>query len=74
LVTQYKREIVSASIGHPTSPSQISAIPVTPQPPEPGSRAAGSSPRRTGRDVARIQHTVRYAELSPDRFRDFWRD
>jgi site-specific recombinase XerD len=21
-----------------------------------------------------IQHTVRYAELSPDRFRDFWRD
>ena len=21
-----------------------------------------------------IQHTVRYTELSPDRFRDFWRD
>ena len=21
-----------------------------------------------------IQHTVRYSELSPDRFRDFWRD
>jgi type 1 fimbriae regulatory protein FimB/type 1 fimbriae regulatory protein FimE len=21
-----------------------------------------------------IQHTVRYAELSPDRFRDFWKD
>jgi type 1 fimbriae regulatory protein FimB/type 1 fimbriae regulatory protein FimE len=20
-----------------------------------------------------IQHTVRYTELSPDRFRDFWR-
>ena len=22
----------------------------------------------------KIQHTVRYTELSPDRFRDFWRD
>jgi hypothetical protein len=55
LVAQYKREVVSASIGHPTSPSQLdSAIPVTPQPPEPGSRAAGSSPRRTGRNVALI--------------------
>jgi hypothetical protein len=21
-----------------------------------------------------IQHTVRYTKLSPDRFRDFWRD
>jgi type 1 fimbriae regulatory protein FimE len=21
-----------------------------------------------------IQHTVRYSELSPDRFRDFWKD
>jgi site-specific recombinase XerD len=21
-----------------------------------------------------IQHTVRYTEFSPDRFRDFWRD
>jgi hypothetical protein len=21
-----------------------------------------------------IQHTVRYTELSPDRFKDFWRD
>ena len=21
-----------------------------------------------------IQHTVRYSKLSPDRFRDFWRD
>jgi len=21
-----------------------------------------------------IQHTVRYTELSPDRFRDFWKD
>jgi site-specific recombinase XerD len=21
-----------------------------------------------------IQHTVRYTELAPDRFRDFWRD
>jgi type 1 fimbriae regulatory protein FimB/type 1 fimbriae regulatory protein FimE len=21
-----------------------------------------------------IQHTVRYAELAPDRFNDFWRD
>jgi type 1 fimbriae regulatory protein FimE len=21
-----------------------------------------------------IQHTVRYSELSPERFRDFWRD
>jgi type 1 fimbriae regulatory protein FimB/type 1 fimbriae regulatory protein FimE len=21
-----------------------------------------------------IQHTVRYTELAPDRFKDFWRD
>jgi len=21
-----------------------------------------------------VQHTVRYTELAPDRFRDFWRD
>jgi type 1 fimbriae regulatory protein FimB/type 1 fimbriae regulatory protein FimE len=25
-------------------------------------------------DHKNIQHTVRYTELSPDRFRDFWRD
>jgi hypothetical protein len=52
-VAQYKHEVVSASIGHPTSPSQTRfRDPGHPQPPEPGSRAAGSSSRRTGRDVA----------------------
>jgi hypothetical protein len=36
LVAQYKREVVSASIGHPASPSQLDpAIPVTsPDPPD----------------------------------------
>jgi len=24
--------------------------------------------------VRKWEHTVRYTELSPDRFRDFWRD
>src|SRR5262249_34878661 len=52
-VTQYKREVVSA--GHQTSPSQLdSAIPVTPPTPGPGSLAAGSSPRRAGRNVVRL--------------------
>ena len=30
--------------------------------------------RRTNLGHKNIQHTVRYTELSPDRFRDFWRD
>jgi type 1 fimbriae regulatory protein FimB/type 1 fimbriae regulatory protein FimE len=28
----------------------------------------------TNLDHKNIQHTVRYTELSPDKFRDFWRD
>src|SRR5262249_2363969 len=52
--TQHKRVVVSASIRQPTSPSQRRfRDPGHPQPPEPGSRAAGSSPRRAGRNVAR---------------------
>jgi hypothetical protein len=26
-----------------------------------------------GRAAAQFQHTVRYTELAPDRFKDFWR-
>jgi hypothetical protein len=51
---QYKGEVVSASIGASNIPSQLdSAIPVNPNPPNPGSRAAGSSPRRAGRNEMR---------------------
>jgi len=29
---------------------------------------------KTGSGIARIQHTVRYTELSPARFKESWRD
>jgi hypothetical protein len=44
--------------------------------------ASGSAPANAGHDTRalqawlghkNIQHTVRYAELSPHRFKDFWR-
>ena len=31
-------------------------------------------PFKIGWRTARIQHTVRYTELSPTRFKDFWRN
>src|SRR5262245_49650472 len=40
LVAQYTREVISASIGHSTSPSRPGHLPPAPRP---GSRAAGSS-------------------------------
>jgi len=48
----------------------------------PARRAAPYRDNAQGKEVARacrriwgtIQHTVRYTELSPTRFKDFWRD
>ena len=50
-VAQYTREVISVSIGHSTLPSRPGHLPPAPRP---GSRAAGSSPRRTGRIATAI--------------------
>jgi hypothetical protein len=43
-----------------------------------GRHDGGTHPRYAGLAALpraqNIQHTVRYTELSPDRFRDFWKD
>ena len=36
--------------------------------------ACGYKLANDGRDTCAIQHTVRYTELSSDRFKDFWND
>jgi hypothetical protein len=38
------------------------------------SSPATAAARSSMRAKRYIQHTVRYAELAPDRFKDFWRD
>jgi hypothetical protein len=39
-----------------------------------GAAAACGGARRDGGGWSKIiQHTVRYTELAPDRFKDFWR-
>jgi hypothetical protein len=57
LVAQYKREDVSTSIASNNPIAEV-RDPGHPQPPEPGSHAAGSSARRTGRNVARSGNII----------------
>jgi hypothetical protein len=38
-----------------------------------GAIVAGAGPSEKGGEVGMIQHTVRYTELAPTRFKDFWR-
>jgi hypothetical protein len=39
-----------------------------------GAAGQGAAPQTTATAHRNIQHTVRYTELAPDRFKNFWRD
>ena len=51
-------------------PPSCHSVPTVPNGAESGDLIAKPSRRRPHKN---IQHTVRYSELAPDRFKNFWR-